>query len=123
MNVTLDGEALFDEQDLRIEVGSWSRTSIERTVCGLDGVLSVDLGQRSRAIRQYGTLRAVSRLALTTRINSIAAFLDGNTHTLIAADGQQYERLRIDSFNSLAEHASGFGVVVEYNIVYTQLGA
>ena len=44
MRVTLDGQNLFDEQQLEIEPGSISRVSIERAVAGLDGVLSIDMG-------------------------------------------------------------------------------
>ncbi len=44
MSVTLDGQNLFDEQQLEIEQDSLNRDSIERAVAGLDGVLSVDMG-------------------------------------------------------------------------------
>ena len=58
MRVTLDGYILFDEQQLEIEAGSFSRNSIERTVPGLDGVLSIDVGRHGRKIKQRGVLRA-----------------------------------------------------------------
>ncbi len=122
MNVTLDGTALFDDQGLQLEVGSLNRACIERSICGLDGTLSIDLGERARQIRQAGTLRAPSRTAMQARIGSIAAFIDGNTHTLRIANGQEYRNLRMDSFTQLDERAGGPGVVVEYEIGYTQLG-
>jgi hypothetical protein len=81
MRVTLDGQSLFDEQGLQIEIGSPSRACIERTVCGLDGTLSIDLGRRARQIRQTGVLRAPSRSALSARTDAVAAFIDGGTHT------------------------------------------
>ncbi len=122
MNVMLDGNALFDNQGLEIEVGSYSRARMERAVCGLDGVLSIDLGERTREIRQRGTLRASSRTAMQARVSSIAAAIDGTTHTLRTADGQEYPNIRMDRFSLISEHPSGPGIVTEYEIVYTQLG-
>jgi len=122
MSVTLDGQAIFDEQGLAICVGSPSRASVERAVAGLDGVLSIDLGARSRQIRQTGTLHAPSRVAMRARIQAVAGFLDGRTHTLATADGQVFSDLRMDSFKKVAEYPGGPGVVTDYEIVYTQLG-
>ncbi len=123
MRTTLDEQAVFDEQELTILADSPSRASLERSVAGLEGVLSIDLGARSRRIRQTGTLRAAGRATLNTRIDAIAAFLDGQTHTLTTADGRRYPKLRMDSFRQTNEHAAGPGIVVEYEIVYTELGA
>jgi len=123
VNTTLDGKALFDEQDLRIEAGSLERASIERAVAGLDGTVSIDLGQRSRTVRQRGVLRAASQAALRSRIDAITTLIDGNAHTLVTADGWQYDHLRMDAFNLLDERTAGPGVVVEYEVVYRQLGS
>ncbi len=122
MSVTLDGQAIFDEQGLTLSVDSPSRSSIERAVAGLDGLLSIDLGTRARQIRQTGTLRAAGRAAMRSRIQAIAQFIDGREHTLVAADGQAFGRLRMDSFKKLTEYPAGPGVVAEYEITYTQLG-
>jgi hypothetical protein len=121
MSVTLDGQILFDEQQLEIKQGSLNRDSIERTVAGLDGVLSVDMGGRARKIRQKGTLRARSRMQMNERINVISANMDGNTHTLVSNEGEKFDNLRMDSFKVSKEQASGGGMVVDYEIVYTQL--
>jgi hypothetical protein len=121
MRVTLDEQALFDEQRLEIVAGSFSRNSIERAVTGLNGVLSIDLGQRGRKIKQTGTLRAKSRSQLDERISVISAHMDGETHTLIAADGRQFSNLRMDSFTLNKEHIDGAGISIDYEIVYTQL--
>jgi hypothetical protein len=121
MNVTLDGQSLFDQQQLEIEPDSFRRDSSERTVSGLDGVLSIDLGNRSRKIRQAGTLRAQSRSQMQDRINAISAFLDGDTHALIIGGQQKFENLRMDSFKVSKERASGGGLETDYEIVYTQL--
>ena len=123
MSVTLDGQALFDEQNVQIRPGSPARASVERSVCGLDGMLSIDLGRRARTIRQRGTLRAASRAGMRARIETITRFIDGGTHTLVTAEGKPYPDLRMDAFNELAESTGGPGVVVEYEIVYTQLEA
>jgi hypothetical protein len=123
MTVTLDGNTLFDEQGLQIEVGSLSRAHMERAICGLDGVLSIDLGERTREIRQSGVLRATSRAAMQIRIDSVAAFMDGGTHTLRTAGGREYRNVRMDGFRQLQERADGQGILVPYEIVYTQLGA
>lgn len=123
MSVTLDGQVLFDEQNLQIEVGSRTRCSLERRVCGLNGMLSIDLGRKARKVRQTGTLRAPSAGALRLRIDTIAGFIDGDTHTLVTSDGQRHANLRMDSFKELGKSSGGPGLVVEYEIVYTQLEA
>ncbi|HNS19920.1 MAG TPA: hypothetical protein PKH24_05445 [Sedimentisphaerales bacterium] len=122
MSVTLDGQAVFDEQGLTITVGSPSRACMERAVAGLDGTLSIDLGARARQVRQTGTLHAPSRPAMHARVQTIAAFIDGQTHTLTTPDGQVLDNLRMDSFKKVAEYPGGPGVVADYEVVYTQLG-
>ncbi|HUU18718.1 MAG TPA: hypothetical protein VMW72_16330 [Sedimentisphaerales bacterium] len=121
MSVTLDGQNLFDEQQLEIEQDSLNRDSIEKAVAGLDGMLSIDMGGRARKIRQRGTLRAQSRTQMNARINAISAYMDGNTHTLLSSDGEKFENLRMDSFKVSEERPGGNGIAVDYEIVYTQL--
>jgi len=122
MPVTLDGQAIFDEQGLTVVADSPQRASLERSVAGLDGVLSIDLGARSRHIRQTGTLRAPSRAAMHARVEAITEFIDGCTHTLATADGQVFGNVRVDIFKRIAEYPGGPGIVADYEIVYTQLG-
>jgi hypothetical protein len=122
MSVTLDGQTIFEEQGLTISAGSPKRASIERTVAGLDGMLSIDMGARSRQIRQTGTLHAMSRSAMRIRVEAITRFIDGQTHTLVAPDGEVFRHLRMDSFQKVVEHPVGAGVVIDYEIAYTQLG-
>ena len=120
MVTTLDGQDLFDEQRLEIEPGSFSRDSVERTVPGLDGVLSIDLGEHGRKIKQAGLLRARSRAQMSKRIGAISACMDGDMHTLVTG-GEEFDNLRMDVFKVGKERASGGGVAVDYEIVYTQL--
>jgi hypothetical protein len=122
MGITLDGQAVFDEQETTITVGSPSRASVERTIAGLNGTLSIDLGERPRQIRQRGVLRAISRAAMQARLDAVTSFIDGRTHTLTTPDGRVYSNLRMDTFRPIDERTGGPGAVVEYEIVYTQLG-
>jgi hypothetical protein len=121
MSITIDGQTLFDEHQLEIETGSFSRDSIEKRMPGLDGVLSIDLGRRCRKIKQTGELRAKSRAQLNERINAISAIMDGDTHTMVTDSGEALGNLRMDSFETNKEQTDGIGIVVDYEIVYTQL--
>jgi hypothetical protein len=121
MKTTLDAQMLFDEQSLEIRTDSFSRDSIERTIPGLNGVLSIDLGLRGRKIRQTGILRAKSRTQLNERISRVAAFMDGQTHTLTTNNGMNFTNLRMDSFKTGTERADGTGITIDYEIIYTQL--
>jgi len=121
MGATLDGHNLFDEQQLEILPGSLSRDSIERTVAGLDGVLSIDLGKHSRKIKQTGVLLAENRTRMNEKINAIANYLDGDTHTLVRSNGESMDALRMDTFKVSNERTSGNGFCCDYEIIYTQL--
>jgi hypothetical protein len=120
MSVNLDGKRLFDEA-ATIEVESIQRESIERAVPGCDGVVSIDLGNRGRKIRQKGELRARSTAELNNKIEAISVFVDGDTHTLDSTNGEKYENVRLDSISIRNERVSGSSVVVNYEIIYRQL--
>ena len=119
--VNLDGINLFGEGESQIEIGSFSRESIERSAAGLDGVISIDLGERGRKIRQKGEIRARSKADLDSKVGAISAFIDGDTHTLVGSQGERFENLRVDSVSVKNERESGSGVVSDYEIVYWQL--
>ncbi|MBN1796729.1 MAG: hypothetical protein JW804_08650 [Sedimentisphaerales bacterium] len=121
MATTLNGQSLFDEQDLKIETGSIARDTIERSIGGLDGVIGIDLGQRGREIKQTGSLRARSKAELDERVGSICDYMDGYPYTLIMADGRRFDNVRIDAFKTINERPSGAGLVIDYEIIYTQL--
>ena len=121
MGTTLDGEELFDRQQLVIEVGSFCRNSIEKAVPGLDGVLTIDLGRRGRKLKQTGTLRAKSRAQMNDRISAVSNYMDGETHTLVTQNGKEYDNLRMDSLTVTDERVDGAFIVVDYEITYKQL--
>ena len=121
MSAALDGQNLFDERELKIEPGSISRDSMERAVVGLDGILSIDLGQRGRKIKQKGVLRAKSQTQMNDRISAISSYMDGDTHRLSTSSGEEFDNLRMDVFKVAKKRASGDGVAIDYEIVYTQL--
>jgi hypothetical protein len=121
MTVTIDGQALFDEFQLEIKPDSFTRDSIDRKMPGLDGVLSIDLGRRGRRVRQRGTLRAKSRIHLNERVHTISALADGKTHTLVTDTGESLDNLRVDTFATERERTDGIGMIVDYEILYTQL--
>ena len=123
MNVTLDGQELFDGLELQITAESVKRDSKETTVAGLNGVLSIDMGSRTRTIRQAGTLRAQSLEQLRQRVNSISAYIDGDVHKLATDKGETFENLRMDALKMSNERAGGNGMLIDYEIVYTQLKA
>jgi hypothetical protein len=123
VSTTLDGKALFDERELEMRIGPWERTRVERAVPGLDGVLSIDLGRRTRRIRQRGTLRATGETEMASRLGAIEALCDGDTHTLLTADGCAYANICVDALTQLGRDITGAGVAVTYEIIYTQLGA
>lgn len=121
MSTTLDGQRLFDEQQLEIRMESIQRKFVDRSIAGLDGLLSIDLGKQSRRITQEGTLRAKSRQQLKVKIDAISEYLDGKTHKLVTDSGRELDDLRMDSFEFNNERTAGSGVCCDYKIVYTQL--
>ncbi len=121
MSFSLDGQNLFDEDRVEIELGSSRRDSIERTAAGLDGAISIDLGGRGRGVKEKGVLRAWSKVQMKSKVDAISAFMDGDSHTLQTGDGQQYGNLRMDMFKVSGERESGAGVACDYEIVYRQL--
>jgi len=121
MRIRLDEQCIFDEEELQVLAGSEQRKCVERSIAGLDGLLSIDLGQRGRQIKQVGVLRAGSEAAMRKRVSAISAYLDGRTHTLTVENGEQFNDLRMDCFEVKRKRPSGNGICCEYEIMYTQL--
>ena len=116
----LDGSVAFVQ--LRLEVGSWTRQTIERAAAGLDGVVSVDLGGRHRLLMQRGVMRAFSHAGLEAKLNTVRALVDGAAHTLAVSDGQSFANMRVDGVLPGERIAGGGGVRCEFEVRYTQLG-
>ena len=121
MRATFDGYDIFAGLDFKIQVGTLRRDSIEKSVCGLDGVVSIDLGSRSRVIKQQGTLNAVSHKDMHRKTEAINVFIDGCSHELVTDKGAVFGNLRMDSFKIFGERVSGCEVCCDYEIVYNQL--
>ena len=121
MMATLDGQRLFGEAEPQIEAFSLNRQWVERTVAGLDGVVSIDLGGRSRKVRQRGTFRARSNQELRTMVDAVATYMDGRMHEVMTHTGGELSNLRMDSMKVSPLRVSGPAVVADYEIFYTQL--
>lgn len=119
MKATLDRTIEFEQTEL--VVGSWRRDMIERGAAGIDGVVSIDLGKRTREIVQKGLMRAGSRAVLRIKVDYIRAMADGACHTMETADGQRFENMWIDSVKVSSTEYSGSGASCEVEIRYTQL--
>ena len=120
MQVTLDGQRLFDGEKPEITINSVTREYIEKSAAGLDGLLSIDLGRRGRKVEQKGTLRAKSKAEMEGKIDDILSYMDGDSHTLVC-DGLEFANLRMDSFKVGRERADSSGLSCDYEIDYTQL--
>lgn len=119
MKALLDG---FEIEQVDISVGSWERSSIDRSAAGVDGVVSVDLGLRSREIVQRGLIWAFTSEQLLSKFDNARMLMDGGIHTLVVSDGRVFSRLRVDSVEQGRKAFSGRGVSCEIEIRYTQLG-
>ncbi|MFH1615027.1 MAG: hypothetical protein ABIG61_08090 [Planctomycetota bacterium] len=121
MKLLLDSQNVFDGVSEELRIGGWSRGEVQKSVNGLDGVLSIDLGKRSRKIKQEGVLRTSSKSALNNKIETISNFADGMSHILNVDDGRSFANIRVDSFEVGSFTVSGTGICCDYQIVYTQL--
>ena len=119
MKATIDETLEFEQKHL--EVGSYHRDSTERSVTGLDGVMSIDLGMRKRQFVQKGILHAGSTEALRVKVTSFSKLIDGRIHKLALGDGRNFDNLRVDAFEASKECHSGKGPSCDFEIRYTQL--
>lgn len=119
MRARIDETLEFEQKHL--EIGSYQRDSAERSVTGLNGVISIDLGMRKRKLVQKGILDAGSAGALRDKVNSFSRLIDGRTHKLVLGDGKNFDNLRVDAFEVAPESHSGKGPSCDFVIRYTQL--
>jgi len=121
MRASLDSHELFEGHHLEVKPSSIRRAVVERGVAGLNGVISIDFGLRSRKIKQVGTLSGRSGESLDNQVARISSYIDGDTHTLSVSDGCEFDNLRMDSFEVSGRREMGSRVVVDYKVTYTQL--
>jgi len=121
MRVWLDGTEIFNDAQMEIKIGAVKRGFVETAAAGLDGVLRIDAGQRGRAIKQKGVLRAKSQGQMEEMIGKIGAYQDGDVHTMSDSKGRIFGDVCMDSFEVGEMKISGGGVLCEYEISYSQL--
>jgi len=121
MKILLDGIDIFGGDISSLTVGSVERESIERSVAGLDGVVSIDMGQRDRKLVQKGTIGGLNAEQLQQQRAEIESFIDGTCRTLSANDGREFANVRMDSFKAKSFSASSTEAVMEYEIEHRQL--
>ena len=118
-------KAMIDEtlefEQMHLETGSYQRDAAERSVTGLDGVISIDLGMRKRQLIQKGILHAASAEALREKVDSFSKLIDGRIHKLVLGNGKSFDNLRVDAVEVAAECHSGKGPSCDLKIRYTQL--
>ena len=119
--ITFDGKAIFGTSEHHLHVDSWRRDSVERRFGGLSGAVSLDLGRRSRQLRQTGMLVAGSVSALLEMFDSISNYIDGQDYILTDSYGQSFPHVRMDRFQPTGPVAQLTPARCEYEIVYTQL--
>lgn len=119
--VTIDGSRYFSECEYSIVTDSSGRESIERSVGGLDGAVSVDLGKGVRKIRQRGFLRGRNSAELCGRVRAIEGLMDGKEHEVRVGDGRVFGSMKAASCRFGEFEADGIGFRCDYEIVYMQL--
>jgi hypothetical protein len=121
-NITFAGERLFATGSHKLRVFAWERQQSERSFGGLSGTFSLDLGRRTRRIRQSGTLSAPGLVALLRMAEAIDRRADGQAHALMDDEGRWYYNVRMDQFSMQEPRRSGGAVSCTYEITYTQAG-
>lgn len=115
----IDKTIKLEHEELQID--SWVRFAAERSAPGLDGVITVDYGMRSRRIIQWCIIRAASESSLQDALNAVVDLIDGKEHAVTLENGAYYGCLRVDSVSSEKNRQSGAGVSCKIEIIYTQL--
>jgi hypothetical protein len=119
MRIWIDGEVKIDE--VVFEAGSVRRETIERGVCGLDGICSIDLGSRGRDISIEGVLRAASGIGLDSVIEMIEAKMDEGVCKLSINDVRDFGDVRIDVFETSERQFGGSSVTCKCKLLCKQL--
>ncbi|MGB8226606.1 MAG: hypothetical protein WCE45_07075 [Sedimentisphaerales bacterium] len=120
MKAALDDKIFFAEGSFELEVKSPQRSIIQRSAAGLDGQINIDLGSRGRKLIQKGQLRARNQTELQQQIGVINELIDGNLHVLKCSDGNVFENLLIEEFQTEPFISGGAHTSCQYQITYKQ---
>jgi len=118
---SLDTQDLFGSGPCSFVPGSWERQIDWRGFAGLDGLVGIDMGLRSRRIVQQGRLQADTIQLLHQQISTIESMLDGKIHSLVDNRDQSYPRVVLEHFEQTSPIQTGRGFWCEYVIHYLQL--
>lgn len=121
MTIVFNGQCLFLGSGHLVWSLSWERDQVERSFAGLNGVVSLDLGRRTRKLKQCGQLLAESVSGIKKQIDTINDCIDGRVHELVDQNGMIYSSVRMDSFSPAGPLARSGRVFCKYEISYTQL--
>jgi hypothetical protein len=120
IKATLGGGIEFEL--LELNAGSRERAAVEKAAAGVDGVVSVDMGGRSREIMLRGRLRMFSAQSLDAKIEALGKMVDGECHVLGVGGRPYIEDLRVDSVRMRKKAYSGGGLICEFELTGAQLG-
>ena len=115
----IDETIKLEHEELRSD--SWVRGGVEKSSPGLDGMITIDHGMRSRRIIQWCIIRSASGSSLQEALDGVVDLIDGKEHSITFENGKSYECLRVDSVSSEKIRHSGSGVNCSVKVIYTQL--
>ena len=115
------GETLFGSGTHAFRFGHWERSMQRRGFAGVNGEIVLDLGLRSRQIKQTGRLQADTADDLHEILDDINALGDGAEHVLIDNHGQSHQHVILERFGTTTglQHSRGF--YCDYEAEYRQL--
>ncbi len=115
------GEDLFGSGPHEFLLGPWQRSLQARGFAGLNGLLLLDMGLRSRTITQTGRLQADSADDLHAVLDAINARCDGDEHALVDNHGKSYPAVVLVQFQTATPVCRGRGLFCDYAAEYRQL--
>jgi hypothetical protein len=115
------GQDLFGSGPHAFRPGPWRRATQRRGFAGVRGERVLDLGLRSRTIRQTGRLTAETAGEVAALIDAIEAAADGAAHELIDNHGRSFPRAILERFEPITPLLRGRRLHCEYEIDYREL--
>jgi hypothetical protein len=123
--VLIDGADLLASGPVELVVGDWHRRRVDRTFCGLDGVVSIDLGATHRPIRLAGRLVTDDRDGLLDQVAAVSSLnASGGLHVLECGDGRAFGNARLDElrWGRLLTGSANRLACIGYEMTWSQLG-